>query len=143
MKICTKCEIEKEEFEFHKRANIPSGLKSWCKECSKKHEQNKSDEEKKKRYKQIKVSDKARKLKLFEKLKEYTTENNGCKICGELDYVVLEFDHRDRKEKSFTIANAVGKAMSWDKLIVELKKCDILCANCHRRKTAIEMNWYK
>lgn len=143
MVICSKCKKEKEESEFHKRSSATNGLKSWCILCSKEHESNKSPEAKKIRYKQVKVSEKNRRLELFEKLKTYTKEQGGCKTCGEQDYVVLEFDHRDRKDKKFTIAKAVGNVMVWDKLLVEIKKCDILCANCHRRKTAKEMNWYK
>ena len=143
MKICSKCKVEKSKDEFHKRANIPSGLKSWCKICSKEHEQNKSNNDKKERYKKLKENEKVRRLKLFDKLREYTDQKGGCQKCGEKDYVVLEFDHRDRESKEFPIAEGVGKCMSWERLLQELSKCDILCANCHRRKTAEEMNWYK
>lgn len=140
---CTKCKTEKEATEFHKRSSRPNGLKSWCKVCANTHETSKSPEAKKIRFNQIKVNEKVRRLELFEKLKAYTEEKGGCKTCGELDYVVLEFDHRDRSDKSFTISSAVGRVITWNKLLIELEKCDILCANCHRRKTAIEMNWYK
>lgn len=44
----------------------------------------------------------------------------------------LEFHHRDRAEKSFSIAAPETRA--WEKLRVELDKCDLLCANCHREK---------
>jgi hypothetical protein len=32
---------------------------------------------------------------------------------------------------------------SWDRIAEELKKCDVRCANCHRRKTARDFKWFK
>lgn len=33
MKVCTRCDKEKLESEFHKASREPDGLKYWCKEC--------------------------------------------------------------------------------------------------------------
>jgi len=43
----------------------------------------------------------------------------------------MEFHHRDPKSKEFTIGNKVGHLI-FDKLKVELDKCDLLCCHCHR-----------
>lgn len=58
-----------------------------------------------------------------------------CIDCGEADPVVLEFDHRDRADKKFNIGDAVHRGYSLCKVRAEIDKCDVRCANCHRRKT--------
>ncbi len=71
---------------------------------------------------------------------DYKAEK-GCMDCGEKDPIVLEFDHRIRADKSFDISNALRLGTSIDKILVEMEKCDVVCANCHRRRTALQMNW--
>lgn len=63
-----------------------------------------------------------------------------CEHCGESDPVVLELDHKDRTKKDFVISNTMTK--SWANLFKEIKKCRVLCANCHRRVTAKQFGWY-
>jgi hypothetical protein len=70
-------------------------------------------------------------------------EGSCCQVCGESDPVVLEFDHRDRTTKHFAIANAPRRGVSIPVFLAEIEKCDILCANCHRRKTAKTLGWYR
>ena len=50
-----------------------------------------------------------------------------CRWVGSL--VAFDFHHRDG-DKLFAIGNAAHH--SWDKIRVELDKCEFLCANCHR-----------
>ncbi len=58
-----------------------------------------------------------------------------CADCGvEYPYYVMDFDHRDPNEKSFTIAT-YGYRVSEVKLLAELAKCDVVCANCHRERS--------
>lgn len=64
-------------------------------------------------------------------------EKNPCVDCGESDPIVLEFDHV-RGEKKFRIGAARRKCGSIGALLAEMAKCDMRCANCHRRKTMIE-----
>ena len=52
-----------------------------------------------------------------------------CVDCGEHDPLVLEFDHLGNKK--FTIAKGLGNR-SWQAVLDEIAKCDVLCANCHR-----------
>ena len=44
---------------------------------------------------------------------------------------VLEFHHRDPSQKDFNISKK-GHCRSWQRISEEIKKCDLLCANCHR-----------
>jgi hypothetical protein len=56
-----------------------------------------------------------------------------CADCGESDPIVLEFDHRG--DKLFTISGAI-RDRNWQSVLDEIAKCDVVCANCHRRRTA-------
>lgn len=72
---------------------------------------------------------------IFDYLREHP-----CVDCGEADPVVLEFDHV-RGEKFATIAR-MAQGFSLAKVRAEIAKCDVRCANCHRRKTASQLGWY-
>lgn len=56
-----------------------------------------------------------------------------CVDCGERDVLVLEFDHI--VDKSFMIGRAL-RERSWPQILAEIEKCEVVCANCHRRRTA-------
>ena len=59
--------------------------------------------------------------------------SNPCSDCGESDPVVLEFDHQG--EKLFTIGQDLCDR-NWTSILNEIAKCEVVCANCHRRRTA-------
>jgi 5-methylcytosine-specific restriction endonuclease McrA len=69
--------------------------------------------------------------------------NKSCEFCGYTDYRALEFDHIDPKTKTIGISKAVSDTWSWENILNEIEKCQILCANCHKVKTAKEQGWYK
>lgn len=56
-----------------------------------------------------------------------------CVDCGETDPLVLEFDHLG--DKRFNIAKGL-RTHSWPAVLDETAKCEVVCANCHRRRTA-------
>lgn len=62
-----------------------------------------------------------------------------CVDCAEADPVVLEFDHV-RGKKLFAISVACAESYALATLQSEIAKCDVRCANCHRKKTAKERN---
>ena len=56
-----------------------------------------------------------------------------CKECGLKSNVYGIYDfHHSNKDKEFSLCDEMGH--SWEKLKIELDKCELLCANCHRTK---------
>jgi len=45
----------------------------------------------------------------------------------------LDFHHRDPSTKVMDIAEAQRHGWSIGRIQVEIEKCDIICANCHRK----------
>ncbi|MBP7805003.1 MAG: hypothetical protein KA052_02120 [Candidatus Pacebacteria bacterium] len=71
-----------------------------------------------------------------QKLREYVQglkQNKSCIFCPENESVCLEFHHRDKKAKDFSLANAHVLGWSIEKINCEVEKCVLLCANCHRK----------
>jgi hypothetical protein len=60
-------------------------------------------------------------------------QSHPCVECGEADPLVLEFDHL--ADKIFNIAEGI-RDRSWQSILDEIDKCDVVCANCLRRRTA-------
>jgi hypothetical protein len=65
-----------------------------------------------------------------------------CVDCGVGDPVLLDFDHRDPSTKRSEVARLASRK-SWPQVLAEIQKCDVRCANCHRRKTAKQLGWAK
>lgn len=59
-----------------------------------------------------------------------------CADCnGSFPFYVMDFDHREGEVKLFDVSNGAlrfGRA----KVLAEIAKCDVICANCHRIRTA-------
>lgn len=61
----------------------------------------------------------------------------GCMKCKESDPDVLEFHHRDPKTKKFNIGQTIVHHPK-NKILKEIKKCDVFCSNCHKKLHAKE-----
>jgi hypothetical protein len=60
-------------------------------------------------------------------------EATGCVDCGNRDLLALEFDHL--RDKSFGVTKGIFDECSVGRLLAEIAKCEVVCANCHRRRT--------
>lgn len=65
---------------------------------------------------------------------EYLIEH-PCVDCGEPDILVLEFDHRGDITKHANVSTMINSTYSLARVQEEVAKCDVRCANCHKRKT--------
>lgn len=139
MKICKKCNIEKDENEFYK--HHLGGLRHSCKSCHKlmTGKWKKEYQTDKHKLQQRQYSNKVylqRKAEI-DKIKL----GQGCVDCGYNSHAeALQFDHTDRKQKQFKISGSHMR--NWKKLIDEIAKCVVRCANCHAVKTKKEKDNY-
>jgi hypothetical protein len=65
--------------------------------------------------------------------------SHPCVDCGESDPVVLEFDHQS--DKTDSLSRMVRNNVTLARLQEEINKCDVRCANCHKRRTARQFGW--
>jgi hypothetical protein len=69
-------------------------------------------------------------LRMLERLKQ-----RPCVDCGgQFPSCAMDFDHRDPGQKRYTVSRMVGRAGP-KRIMAEVAKCDIVCANCHRDRT--------
>jgi hypothetical protein len=111
----------------------PEKYKAWAREYSKKYRREHFNKRK-----AIEERYRAGRLKEIWLIKG----ERGCIDCGIKDPRVLDFDHVMGK-KEFTLGN--GPFYSKERVLKEIKKCVVRCANCHRIKTyeRREGSWIK
>jgi hypothetical protein len=56
----------------------------------------------------------------------------ACRCCGLTDWRVLDFHHLEPDDKEGDLARAVRRNWSKERILREIAKCEVLCANCHR-----------
>lgn len=137
-KRCTICKETKPLSEFNKNSRRRDGLQSACRECNRKrarayYERNRDAH--KQRCAELK---RARRDENHQRMVSLLREQ-ACIDCGSRDPLVLEFDHRENKR--WNISRMYTH--SWATIVKELAKCDVRCANCHRRKTHQETNTFR
>lgn len=142
MKKCTICKTEKDLSEFNKHPSKKDGLQSHCRICNRERSKAYYKRNPKTHRENVKRRNKQVALEYAEKIFDYLV-NHPCVDCGEDDPVVLEFDHLDRETKNFAIGNGVRLGLAWARIEKEITQCQVLCANCHRRKTASQLGWHK
>ena len=111
-------------------------------EDSKRRYQNRSDEQKQKYVEHERLRSRQpdvvkQRAENYAKNKQYFIDKLGgqCVSCGTTDN--LEFDHINPLDKSFTISGylASTNACELEKVLEEVNKCQLLCKQCHRKKT--------
>ena len=139
-KNCLKCGPQPIE-HFGKNARYKDGLHPYCKSCrseqGKERWQGLTDEQKQR----ILAQQAAGKRMKQEEVLRYLLDH-CCVDCGEDDPVVLEFDHV-RGEKLGDVSSLLDRHAFTPTIEAEIAKCDVVCANCHRRRTAQRGNFFR
>lgn len=141
MPICCMCHEDKPPEAFAFRSLATGKLQDHCRECHAEYRRQHYLDNK-----PIYVAREVARIKQFREqnrvlLFEYLS-THPCVECGERDVLVLEFDHRDPASKTHDIGYLVVRK-PWKFVLAEIAKCDVRCANCHRKRTATQFRWSK
>lgn len=140
MPVCIKCGEEKVEEQFSWRWQAKGVRQKACKACRKIEISQWYERHKEEHLLNVRKNTDAQRQILREYITAYLGQH-PCVECGESDVIVLEFDHLSDKERA--ISEMIARGVSIEKLQREIEKCQVLCANCHRRKTAKERHWFR
>jgi len=77
---------------------------------------------------------------LVERVHQYLSAH-PCVDCGEENIALLDFDHL--RDKTADVSSMIRDGASWELIAEEIAKCDVRCANCHARVTALRIGAYK
>lgn len=131
IKICSTCLLEKASREFYRKGDRLQGK---CKECQRAYyrlyyQANKSHFITKNRRNKNRQRMRLRAILL-------RVKQSPCQDCGGTFHPwVMELDHREGTVKEAAVANLVSKGCTNARLLEEIEKCDVVCANCHRMRT--------
>ncbi len=125
---CRVCKKDKPEEEFYFKNKATGKKQAECKICTKQmvtsHYKNNKDEH------IIRVNKKKNNNRMWFKEFKATLK---CEQCGERHPACLEFHHTDPKQKEQHISTAVQSGWGLNHIEDEIKKCIVLCSNCHRK----------
>ena len=133
-KLCKYCDRRKDLDEFHIKRAAKDGHRDRCKACVSRYHDKWYKINRKERIAQCAAATarwRKKKASWVDGLK-----NVPCIDCGRrFPPYVMDFDHV-RGDKQFDISKAVATHGASEKRIEEeIKKCEIVCANCHRIRT--------
>jgi hypothetical protein len=131
-KTCYRCHEVKPAAEFAWRRKQRNQRDSFCRPCRSAYGKEHYEANKQRYIEQARASKEAIRLERTRYLLEFFAAH-PCVDCGETDPVLLEFDHQE--DKSFAIGAKLVQ-FAWQRILDEMAKCEVVCANCHRRRTA-------
>jgi hypothetical protein len=132
MRRCGRCKREKPFEDFAWRRKERGQRDNYCRPCRAEYKQEHYAANKQ-RY--IDAAARRRRTVVMERVELLIAylRKHPCADCGESDPVVLEFDHL--RDKKFSISK-IWRDHQWQTVLDEMAKCEVVCANCHRRRTA-------
>ena len=128
-KECSTCREVKPLAEFNRLKKAKDGRQYNCRECNKQYHYDHWD----RHMDQIRARRLERRVKNRRYVVEYLS-SHPCVDCGETDLLVLEFDHIG-DEKNANVGRLISTA-ELAKVVEEIALCEVVCANCRRRRTA-------
>ena len=134
-KVCSTCKRWKPLAEFNLRSASRDGHQWACRQCNSDYHRR----HKERHNKQIHARNRRLLAESRRRLWAYLS-THPCVDCGECDPVVLEFDHLRDKYKD--IAKLI-RGWPWPTVMAEIEKCEVVCANCHRRRTYARQNSWR
>lgn len=139
VKLCPRCSVRKQLRDFGRCESRRDGLATYCRECYRLIHREHYRRRHARRRAAISQRNRRQHDENARTLLAYL-RTHPCVDCGERDPVVLEFDHV-RGVKRRAVERLASSGCSVGTLLAEIEKCEVRCANCHRRKTARERGY--
>ncbi len=79
----------------------------------------------------------------YQKLMDFVTnlKRGPCMDCKKkFDPCAMDFDHRDSSLKIDKVSRLLSRSFSKERILEEINKCDLICANCHRVRTKLRFD---
>lgn len=128
-KICSSCKKDKALDEFNKKSSTKDGVQTICRKCN--------SDYLKKHYKDNKEYYYNKRNKLRKRNTDFIQRVRSlskCSKCGEDHIACLDFHHLDSSTKKYHVAEMANGGVSIEAIKEEIRKCIVLCANCHRKE---------
>jgi hypothetical protein len=138
MKKCTRCKQDKPLSDFRVNNKAKDGLTTWCRPCFAVYDRERYQNGDNVRVRKNHVARIERNRAV---VKEYLLAH-PCEDCGDSDWWNLDFDHRDRADKTLEVSTMV-RDRGMQSLLDEIAKCVVRCTKCHRRRTIEQMGWWR
>jgi len=139
-RACRVCKNVKPLTEFPFRS-LPEQTRQWiCLACQRDYTRDWYSRNRQAHMANARERSVEQRARVIAQLSDYLMQH-PCVDCGESDPRILEFDHL--RDKTADVSALVLNGHSWATIKAEIDKCVVRCANCHRRKTAIERGWYR
>lgn len=129
-KCCGRCK-EQRPIEHYRVINSLGTRRRICNDCynAKRREAYRKDSTVRKGYKDSQTK---RRRGIYKWLDDFK-RTQQCKLCSENHPACMDFHHRDPSIKQGNITELVRRGCSRETILKEITKCDVLCANCHRK----------
>jgi hypothetical protein len=131
LRRCGRCRLQLPPECFNR---LGTGRQWWCRSCFAAYFRARGDLHRR--------QSNAAKIARTQALREHVLDHlrrAPCVDCGERDPIVLEFDHVG--EKAASISELLSDGASMKAVDAEIARCEVVCANCHRRRTAARGRW--
>jgi len=136
LKRCCTCKQVKALSEFNRMKRSKDGRQGSCRDCNKAYHYAHWDRHMAQIRQRSERMVTGNKRRMIQYLKAHP-----CVDCGETDIIVLEFDHL--RDKTAEVIALMLQKHEWKRVTEEIAKCEVVCANCHRRRTAQRANTYR
>jgi hypothetical protein len=137
-KRCSKCQLVRPVADFDISSRRTDGRTTYCKPCKKSYNAA--------YYELTKARHNPGRAERLRQVRELAMQTvfaylhtHPCVDCGETDIVVRDFDHQ--RDKTAGISKLIRDGASPERIAGEIEKCEVVCANDHRRRTARSFGW--
>ena len=140
MRTCSRCHKTFDDSHFawrHRRSGI---RQSYCRACQKILSDSHYVRHAKRLRRLARIRNNRTREEYRERIFSYLLQH-PCE-CGQRNLATLDF-HHVHDDKINTVSRMMSLKEPWSKILAEIEKCRVMCANCHRIETANKFGWYK